>query len=124
MKPNDIVLLALKNKVTALTKADGRHLWATELPRSGLCASGGFVTLISDDTRVFAYCAGSVHCLDLGSGLVLWSNELPGYGYGLASLCLPGQQSAPDIATIRQHMAQTEAATSAVAATPVVVAAG
>ena len=37
--------------------------------------------------------------------LFLWSNELPGLGYGLATLCLPNGGSAPDAATGKAMMA-------------------
>jgi outer membrane protein assembly factor BamB len=117
MNANDIVLLALKHKVTAIAKSDGRHLWCTEI-RGGLVSGGDFITLASDDTHVFAYSGGHLHCLELFSGRLLWSDELPGYGFGLASLCLPGHGSAPDHAAVKQLMAQRNVAvTSAAAAT-------
>ena len=54
------------------------------------------VTVLADGQRIFAHTQGTLHCLDLANGQLLWSNELPGYGYGLASLCLPGGPTAPD----------------------------
>jgi len=100
MNLNDILLLGLKGKVTAVSKIDGSILWCTEL-KGGVFSSGAFVTLISDGKYVFAYSAGQLHCLDLATGQNQWTNELPGYGYGLGSLCLPGQGSAPDVATLK-----------------------
>ena len=117
MKNNDILLLGLKCKVTAMLRSDGSQLWCTELPGGGLGASSAFITLICDDTRVFAYTAGHLHCLDLTSGELLWSNDLPGYGYGLASLCMPGHGFAPELAAIKQLMAQQDSSASATSTT-------
>ena len=109
MNMNDLVLLGLKHKVTALSKADGRVVWCTEL-RGGGMGSGNFITLTCDASRVFAYSGGHLHCLDLTSGRLLWTNELSGYGYGLASLCVPGHGAAPDTAAIRHWLAQQQSA--------------
>ena len=117
MKNNDILLLGLKRKVTAISRLDGRPLWSTKLPVGGFGAGSDFITVICDDTRVFAYTAGQMHCLDLISGDLLWSNDLPGYGYGIASLCVPGHGSAPDLAAIKQLMAQLDSSAAA-ASTP------
>jgi outer membrane protein assembly factor BamB len=98
-----IILLGLKNRVAAISTADGRELWSTEI--SGGWGSSGFVTLVCDGSRVFACASGRLHGLDLATGHVLWTNDLPGYGYGLASLCLPHDASAPDAAVAAQHFA-------------------
>jgi outer membrane protein assembly factor BamB len=108
MNSNDIVLLGLKQSVTAISKADGGVVWCTELGGGGM--GGSFVTLICDAERIFAYSGGSLFCLELTTGRFLWQNELSGYGYGLASLCVPGFGSAPDTATITRLLAQQEAA--------------
>lgn len=119
MKANDILLLGLKHKVTAIAKSDGRPLWCTET-RGGFVSGGDFVTLASDDSHVFAYCGGHLHCLELSTGRLLWTNDLPGYGFALASLCLPGYGSVPDQAAVKHLIAQGDAAaasTVAIAAT-------
>lgn len=100
MKRDDILLLGLKNMVTAVEKATGALLWRTEL--SGKWLSGGqFITLVCDEKRVFAYAGGELFCLDLATGAKLWENGLPGYGYGFATLCVPGHGSAPDPAVVQ-----------------------
>src|SRR5215469_12632791 len=104
MNANDIVLLALKRRVTAITKLDGRHVWCTEI-RSGFISSSDFITLACDDSHVFAYSGGYLHCLDLSTGQLLWTDELTGYGFGLASLCVPGYGSAPDNAAVKHLIA-------------------
>jgi len=98
MNPADLLLLATKNVVIALHKDTGEILWKTKL-NSGW--GGEFVTLMADDQLVFAHARGSVSCLELATGKILWTNELKGLGYGLASLAFPGGASAPDAATLR-----------------------
>lgn len=92
MNASDFVFLGLKNRVAAPGRNDGQMVWTTELP-GGL--GDGFVTLSCDDRRVFACAHGQFHCLDLFSGQILWRNELKGYGYGIASICLPGGRPHP-----------------------------
>ena len=73
-------------------------LWTTELP--GILGDR-FVTVTCDDTRVYAFTRGQMHCLDLNTGRLLWSNELKGFGYGIATLCIPGttNDAAPAVQT-------------------------
>ena len=99
MNPNEIILLGLRQRVAAVSKANGRLLWETELPGGGFT---GFVTLLADGARVFAYTSGTLSCLELASGRVLWTNGLSGYGFGLASLCGGAGGSSPDPAAIAQ----------------------
>jgi outer membrane protein assembly factor BamB len=98
MNPADLLLLATKNQVVALHKDTGQILWKTKL-NSGW--GGEFVTLVADEDLVFAHARGSVSCLELATGKLLWTNELKGLGYGLATLAFPGGASAPDAATMR-----------------------
>jgi len=109
MNPADLLLLATKNHVVALHKDTGEVLWKTKL-NSGW--GGDFVTLLADEQLVFAHAHGTVSCLELATGKILWTNELKGLGYGLASLALPGGASAPDAATMQALAAQQAAASS------------
>lgn len=105
MNPEDILLLGLKARVTAISRKTGQQIWSTALP-------GGmgydFVTLLNDGERIFAHTKGRLHALDVASGQLLWSNELSGYGYGVASLALPGGPSAPDPQAVA-HLLQQQA---------------
>ncbi|HEX9047070.1 MAG TPA: PQQ-binding-like beta-propeller repeat protein [Verrucomicrobiae bacterium] len=112
MKVKEILLLGLKRKVTAISKTDGRTVWCTDLRGGGFGSSSGFITLVCDDELVFAYYGGHLHCLELATGKLLWTNELPGYGFGLASLCVPGYGFSPDSTTIRELMSQQESSDS------------
>jgi outer membrane protein assembly factor BamB len=113
MSSNDVLLLGLKHSVSAISKLNGRSLWNTTLP--GGLAGHDFVTVLSDGQRVFAHTEGKLHCLDLASGRVLWSNDLPGYGYGIASLCFPGGPAAPDPAAVQKRMLEQQQSSAAAA---------
>jgi outer membrane protein assembly factor BamB len=110
MNHNDVLLLGVKSKVMAISKLDGRTIWAAELP-SGM--GQGFVTVLSDDRHVFAHTHGQVHCLGLEDGRVLWTNDLPGCGYGLASLSFPGGATAPDASAVQTLFNEQESAAGA-----------
>lgn len=100
MNSDNILLLGLNQSVTAIAKDDGTTLWKTELPVT--LSGDDFVTVVCEGERVYAHTEGKLHCLDLANGQILWSNSLKGYGYGIASLCLPGGTSAPDWPTVSQ----------------------
>ncbi len=111
MTSDELLLLAVKARVLAISKRDGRTIWITELP-GGL--SSGFVTLLADDKHVFAHTKGQLHCLALSDGTLRWTNELPGCGYGIASIAFPGGGSAPGPDAV-QEIANQEAAASGAA---------
>ena len=112
MKPQEIILIGVKHSVSAVSKANGDVLWTRKLP-GGL--GSDFVAVASDSERVFAHSSGQLFCLDLATGRVLWTNELRGYGYGLASICVPGMASSPDLAAVRAIQAQREASNNSAA---------
>jgi len=114
MKLQEIILIGVKHTVSAVSKADGHLLWTTKLP-GGL--GSDFVAVACDGERVFAHSSGQLFCIELSSGRMLWTNELRGYGYGLASICVPGMASSPDMAAVRAIQAQREAANAGSAAT-------
>jgi len=113
MNANDFVFVGLKNCVTAIGKSDGQILWSTNLP--GGLGTSSFVTVSCDDRRVFACANGQIHCLDLFSGQVLWTNGLAGMGYGIASLCVPGGPR-DTTAAASAHISAQESASSAACA--------
>jgi hypothetical protein len=99
MNPENVLLVGVKGAVLAFRRDTGAHLWATELKSS----SNNFVTVISDEDRVYAHTGGELFCLDLQSGTKLWADGLKGFGYGLASIALPGvAQSFPTVEQLRQ----------------------
>lgn len=110
MNPQDILLVGVKGAVLAFRRDTGAHLWATELNSS----SSDFVTVASDDHRVYAHSGGELFCLDLRTGQKLWQDPLKGFGYGIVSLALPGVGFASTGAAevIRQSVAASQAATT------------
>ena len=110
-----IVLLGVKRTVIAFDQQSGQRLWTHELA-SGL--SGDFITVLADQTRVYAHTHGEIFCLDLRTGAVLWKDALTGLGYGIASIALPGSgvASSPAMAA-REKDDQAQAAASSSAAT-------
>jgi outer membrane protein assembly factor BamB len=112
MDSSNIVLLGVKGSVLAFRRDTGEHLWATELKSS----SNHFVTVTADDFRVYAHTGGELFCLDLQSGQRLWHDGLKGFGYGLASLALPGVPPAPS--SLSEKRRQEEAAAQSAAHSP------
>lgn len=111
MDPKNIVLLAVKGSVVALRKDNGARLWATRLKGS---LSSDFVSVAADETRVYAHTGGELFCLDLQTGNGLWQDELAGFGYGVASLALPGFPTTPATAPAeRRRDDDASAATAA-----------
>ena len=107
MKAPEIILIGVKHSVSAISRANGQVLWTTKLP-GGI--GSDFVAVACDGERIFAHSSGQLFCMDLSSGRMLWTNELSGYGYGLASICVPGMATTPDLAAVRAIQAQREAA--------------
>ena len=107
MTADSIVLLATKCTVLAFERETGRRVWQTAL-KSGW-TNQDFVTLVADECRVFATTKGELFCLDLFTGLLLWTDGLTGMGYGIASLALPGNMPAR-VASGAEHMRRIDEA--------------
>ena len=110
MNCNDFIYLGLNKSVTALRKQDGQIAWTTKLP-------GGtdFVTVTGEGTHIYAASGGRLHCLDIASGRILWTNGLKGYGYGVASLWLAGAAAAPSTAAYEKVRSEENSGDSGVA---------
>lgn len=107
MNANDFLFLGLHNSVTAVRKDTGQIAWSTKLP-----GAWEFVTLTGEGTRIYAASGGQIHCLDLPTGKILWSNGLKGFGYGVTSIWLPGGSAVPTVAAyeaVRQAQASSGA---------------
>src|SRR5690242_19417291 len=106
MDPKNIVVLGVKNTVIAFRRDTGERLWATRLKSS---MASDFVSVAVDDTRVYAHTGGEVFCLDLANGNGLWSDGLSGFGYGVASIALPGAPVTPVPAVERKRQQDANA---------------
>jgi outer membrane protein assembly factor BamB len=116
VKSDEVILVGVKSSVLAVSRLNGQIIWAAALA-GGI--GDGFVTVVSDGVHVIAHTHGIVHCLDFATGQILWTNELAGYGYGIASLCLPGSATAPDAGAVKRILAAREEGTNASATSSV-----
>jgi outer membrane protein assembly factor BamB len=64
-----------------------------------------YVTLLLDGDLLLAATRGEVFCLQAATGSILWNNNLPGQGLGLASM--PRRQGLP-ILRQRRSVARTK----------------
>jgi hypothetical protein len=106
LSPHNILVLGVKGSVLAFRRDTGEQLWAAHLK------SGAFVTVTADDRRVYAHTTGELFCIDLQTGAAIWHNQLPGLGYGTASLYLPGQPLAPESVFEHKHAEEAAAHTA------------
>jgi outer membrane protein assembly factor BamB len=90
MDPKNILVLGVKGSVVAVNKTTGVQLWTTHLK------SSQFVSVAADHSHVYAHTHGELFCLQLQTGAHVWQNNLPGLGYGAASLVLPGLPASAD----------------------------
>jgi outer membrane protein assembly factor BamB len=108
MNAKDILVLGIKGSVVAYQRDTGIQLWSTHLK------SNGFVSVVTDEKRVYAHTHGELFCLDLFTGGGVWNDPLKGLGYGVASLAGPGLVTATptSVAEIRrQQQAASDTAT-------------
>jgi outer membrane protein assembly factor BamB len=99
MDSKNILVVGLKGTLVAFEKNSGRRLWSTKLKSS---MSSEFVSVLVDDELVYAHTGGEIFCVDLFSGNGVWSDQLPGMGYGIASLALSGMStSIPTAAALK-----------------------
>ena len=77
--------------------------------------SGGYVSLLlTDERHLIASVNGYTYCLDPRTGNLQWSNDLPGYGTGVASLASLGKQtSAHTLMAAAQDQSDTSSSQAA-----------
>ncbi len=110
---SNTLFLGTHSHVAALDRATGAELWRTKL--KGALTSDDFVSLLVQPDRLYAHTGGELFCLDPQTGAILWKNGLTGLGYGIASLAVEGQPSAPPplVAAQRADTARTSTISSA-----------
>jgi outer membrane protein assembly factor BamB len=101
----EILYLGVRGTVAALDPVSGRTLWQTRLV--GKFNSAQFVTLLVRHGYVYAHTGGKAYCVDAKNGRILWCNELPGLGYGIASLAVEGSATTQDVLAA-EHAAEAE----------------
>jgi outer membrane protein assembly factor BamB len=80
MHLSDLVFTGFNKRVAAVHRDSGQLLWQWKAPQSG------YVTLLLDGDRLIVCVNGYLHALEALTGRHLWSNDLPGFGTGVASL--------------------------------------
>jgi outer membrane protein assembly factor BamB len=107
------VLVGVNRAVIAFDPETGRRIWERSL---GSGWTNDFVSVSADLVRVYAHTNGRMFCLDLQTGAILWSDELKGYGFGIASIAIPGMASAPS-PEVASRKKQDEASSTATSST-------
>jgi outer membrane protein assembly factor BamB len=119
MKTSELLFIGAKAHVAAVNRRDGTLIWKAKLT-GGLKISGsGFVTLLVEEERVYAYTFGSLYCLDAATGQKLFHCQITGLGGGLAMLATMGQSSLP-VAPAAHALVASANESAVVAATAVV----
>ncbi len=93
MHSNDILIVAGKYRVVAYNKADGQPIWYTILVERFWKWGGPFVTLMVDETGIYAHAAGELFRLDLETGKILWREKVPELGTDVVSMVTSGGAS-------------------------------
>lgn len=94
METAECVYIAFAKHVVALDRMTGSIRWQWRIPKGK-----AYPALLVDDDQLFVSAMGYTYCLDPYTGRVIWQNELPGLGTGVAC-----------IATATSHTSSSRAA--------------
>ena len=78
---DQLIFVGFNSHVVALHRDSGELVWQWKSPKGT-----GYVTLLLDGDRLIVSVVGYTYCLDPATGNEVWYNELPGLGFGVASL--------------------------------------
>jgi outer membrane protein assembly factor BamB len=81
MAMEDLIYVGFNSRVAALNRDTGEIVWSWRSPKGT-----GYTTVLLDGDRLIVSVIGYTYCLHPETGQVLWFNELPGFGAGVASL--------------------------------------
>ena len=74
------------NKIAVIDAGTGRTIKEIVLNEAWLKTGNRFINMIKKDGFLYAHTYGRLYCVDIGRGQVVWSNELKGMGFDIASL--------------------------------------
>src|SRR4051794_11771018 len=77
----DLIFVGFNSRVAAVNRDTGALIWQWKSPKGS-----GYTTVLLDGDRLIVSVMGYTYCLVPLTGQVLWFNELPGMGMGVASL--------------------------------------
>ena len=95
MNVADLLLVASNRTVAAFHKADGRQLWETVLVPGLFKFGESFVTLVLDESGIYAHTKNELFRLDPLTGKVVWQKEVPSLGRTVASMAVLHSTSEP-----------------------------
>jgi len=78
--------IGAKGKIAVIDAGTGRTIKEITPNPSMLKSGSGFVNMIKNGGFLYAHTYGRLYCIDINSGKILWSNELKGLGYDLATM--------------------------------------
>lgn len=108
MKLSDLVFTGFNKRVAAVHRESGELVWQWKAPRMA-----GYITLLLDADRLVVSINGYLYALDALTGRELWSNDLPGFGTGIASLASVNGNATSNSASAQQTQAAAAAAAAA-----------
>jgi len=78
--------IGAKGKIAVIDEGTGRTIKEIALNESWLKSGNGFVNMIKKGNFIYAHTTGRLYCVEINSGKIIWSNELKGLGYDLATM--------------------------------------
>jgi len=78
--PEQTVYLGIRGYVLALSRSTGEERWRVSLK------GAEFVNVALDGDQILATTKGEIYCIDATTGEIRWHNDLPGCGWGLATV--------------------------------------
>lgn len=73
-------------KIAVIDAGTGKTIKEITLNKTLLKSGNGFVNMIKKDGFIYAHTYGRLHCVEITSGKIIWSNELKGMGYDPATM--------------------------------------
>ena len=110
MNIRDLVFTGFNGRVAALDRQSGDIVWKWVAPKGSQ-----FVSLLLDGDRLVVSVNGYMYGLNPLTGELLWHNDMPGFGMGVASLVsVNGVSSNASVPGAAAQMAQQAASSAAV----------
>jgi len=77
--PTNVIYCSSNSNVCCIRKMDGIDVWRTNVTSDASA-------LLLEENLIFAAGRGKVNALDANTGAILWTNDLPGLGYGFVQM--------------------------------------
>lgn len=86
-----VIIIGCNGYVSAINTSNGTELWRTKLWNGIMGGSRGLdVSVLIDNTTIYAGCSGRLFALNAADGNIIWENELKGIGYNEVALAMQG----------------------------------